>query len=90
MGKRMLYVWDEDRGGRGTFAVCVCTSFKHKCLLTQAHQIHTQVCMKACKMWDLHGLHVLLLDSRHLWLLLSKPARCCNWTQVTQINIVGQ
>lgn len=53
---------------------------------------HTsEVCMKACKMWDLHELHVLLPGGRprRLW-QLSKPAGCCDWTKVIQINIGGQ
>lgn len=73
----MLYVWDEDRGGRGTFYCVSAHRFSAKKVFA-----HSEVCMKACKMWDSHGLRVLLLGSRPrlLW-LLSKPVGCCNWTK---------
>lgn len=89
----MSYVWDEDRGGRGHLCCVSAHRFSAKNVFAHSGTPDTsEVCMKACKMWDLHGVHVLLLGSFpcHLWLLLSETAGCCNWTKVIQINIGGQ
>lgn len=78
----MLYVWDEDRGGRATFSCVSAHRFSAKKVFALSGTSHTsEVCMKACKMWDLNELHVLLLGG------LSQLA---SWTKVIQINIGGQ